>query len=436
MKKELSLRSDLGLVVVPKILNGAATLGLNLYAARWLQPEEFGILSFCTNAMMLVDGVIGSAVDLAVVSTLTKSADTLEGPFVRIEKLGAAIKVTILLLLLGLGLAGGEAAGLLVFKRSGGTSVLVWAVLAALFLTCLRSVQAALQARRRFTAFGAADLVYTGLRICLVLGVASRWSSAEAILACYAAAGLPAALISIRPLLGRRPDSVPVNVREFLRFTAGIATSYCVGSFLARLDVLALGAYGTPHELGVYGAAATLAMIPEIAGTYAAPALLPRIQPLLVERRFKAFFVRVNVAVCTLMAAGLAAAYLLLDSLTSLVFADQYSASTDVAKVLLAGTAAAACLFPVTLQFLMLVRRYAFLSVDAVSLVIAAIAYSIVIPRYGVMGAAAVSASIKVTKTLLMQTIAWRSVCAEEASARYAPARYSPIKLSCADRSS
>jgi O-antigen/teichoic acid export membrane protein len=136
-----------------------------------------------------------------------------------------------------------------------------------------------------------------------------------------------------------------------------------------------------------------------------------------MQRRFKTFFVRVNAAVCAVMASGLVVACLLVDPLITQVYAKQYSASITLVKILLAGTAAAASLFPLTLQFLMLVRRYTFLSVDTVCLAIAVVAYAVVIPRHGAMGAAIVSASLKVSKTMLMQSIAWRAVsCAETAS--------------------
>ena len=62
---------DFFYVGLPKVVNGTVSLGINLFLAHHFAPGEFGPISFCLNYLLLMDALVGSALDLAVSAKIT-----------------------------------------------------------------------------------------------------------------------------------------------------------------------------------------------------------------------------------------------------------------------------------------------------------------------------------------------------------------------------
>ena len=62
-----NLAVEFMLVALPKILNGVGLILINGIALHVLGPAGFGVFSICSMAILLTDGILGSAFDMGVV---------------------------------------------------------------------------------------------------------------------------------------------------------------------------------------------------------------------------------------------------------------------------------------------------------------------------------------------------------------------------------
>ncbi len=394
------------------LLNGAVSFFIRLYTVRFLDPAEYGALSLGLNCLLMFDALAGSALDLGTMGLLTggKRCDTLR--IQPVEK--AAIRLK-----LGLGGAvaaffalAGEWLGYGFLHAAGGRAFFMLVTAAGAGILLVRSAQLYFQARLRFRVFGAIDLTHAGLRLTLVCAVLySGAASALAILGCYAlaAAGVIAAFFVYgyrAAEWGKVRAAVP-DVRAVLRSSAPIMTSLSVSSVVSRLDVFMLALFSSPTELGLYGAALTVATIPEILGSYLAPVFLPSILPACKAGTFVAFFKRFHAIAYAAVGMMLAGALVAGKPAMALFLPARYTPSIGLVLVLLPGTLAAASFFPLTLNFLMLTRPRTFLLVDGIAAPLLVAAYFLLLPAYGALAAAWIGCVHRAAKAVVVQSRAY-----------------------------
>jgi O-antigen/teichoic acid export membrane protein len=406
------IHRDLFSVGTGKVLSGATSLLIRIYAMPFLDPAGYGVLSLGINCLTLFEALIGSALDLGTIGLITR------GKLCEGRAILPAEKATI-----GLKLAGGAALavffalagewlGYRFLHGPGGRQFFLALAAGGTGILLLRSVQLYFQARLRFRVFAAIDLAHSALRIVLVAAVLYLGTpTAVSILWCFAgASGLVCASFLIYGLAaaswsGERPGWR--DLRAVARSSAPMAASFGASAIASRLDVFLLALRGTPSQLGLYGAALTFATIPEVFGVYLAPVFLPHILPACRAGTFRAFFRRF-----LLLAYGLAGVLLTLGLLAgrpllALVLPARYAPAIDLVMILLPGTLAVAVLFPVTLNFLMLTRPLLCLAVDSVAIPLLALAYFFLVPEYGAIAAAWITAIHRLSKAAVMQAGAY-----------------------------
>jgi O-antigen/teichoic acid export membrane protein len=415
-------RSDLLLVGVPKLLNGATTLAISLYAVRWLDPAAYGALSFCTNCLVLFEALFGSALDLGVAKWVTGGEAPVTARITSFEKASAYLKLFTVAILLMAAQTAGESLGLRIFRQPGGRLIFSMLAIAAAGLLMLRSLQVYFQMRLRFSWFGVTDLLYSTLRIAMVAAlVVTARLGVVSILFCYAAA--PVIVVFGFLVFQRgRIEWRSVRVRRFdysnvARASGPALATFGVSSLVARMDLFFLAFRAEPAQLGLYGAALTIATIPEILGAYLAPVFLPRILPACRAGTFYRLFTRFHAAAYACCGLALAAGLLLTGTVLSHIFPASYAPSLDLVNILLPGTLAVSSIFPITLNFLMMKRPATFLTIDLVSAPLLAIGYLLVPTGSAALVAAFITSGFRLTKSAIAQTMAWRMARAENTAA-------------------
>jgi O-antigen/teichoic acid export membrane protein len=396
-----------------KVAGGVSLLALNVWAARQLSPAAYGLFAMASTASLLVDGVLGSAVDAAVI----KRVDTRPGAMpTAAERAGLLIK-------LGAGVtlcAGAAAAGSLLAGVSGLQLALV-SMLAGSGLLALRSALVYLQLRERFARFAAVDLSHTLARWLFVVLAVTAWSSSVAAIAgfaaaawCVAAGATIAATRRFNTAAGhRRPDfSGVMGAARLALATTG------VGAVVARLDLLLIGMFGTAAEAGIFAAASTIALAPMWIGAYLAPIFSARILPYCRDQRLEPLLRSVQGGLIMLAVAGIGVGIVAGPFLIERLLPASYAAARGVVPVLLIAGAAGFVTFPLVLHTLLFLSPRAYLVIDLASLPIMVPLYVVAAQNSGAVGVAWVTAVAAVIKAAVAQAIA--AVAVRREQARYA----------------
>ena len=392
------------LVAGAKVTGGASMLLLTIWIARHLPPSEYGLFAIATAALLLVDGIIGSSVDAAVIRVAGEPGQLSDhagraGVILKLA-VGSATAALAALVLYATGRA--DAARLAAIVGAGGTGMLV-----------LRSVQVQLQLEERFGWYAAAELMHMSVRVAGVLLLLSAGvRSADALLAMYALAPwCAAAVFSVAAL---RAWTLAVGnirgVREVANVTAITVTTTGVGALVARLDLFVIGAAGAPDQAGIFAAASTLALIPTWLGAYLAPAFSGRILPYCRQGRMRPFLWDVQRLLILAGAAAIAGGVLVVPALIGHVLPASYAPAARVVPILIVAGAAGLVTFPLVLHTLLFLSPRTYVVMDLVSLPVLVPLYVLAARQWGAVGVAWVTSGTAVAKAIVAQAAAAAAV--------------------------
>ena len=395
-----------------KVVGGAAIVALNVWVAQRLDPAAYGLFAIASTAMLTTDGIAGSALDAAVVRAVgTDPAAELS----EAERAGVLLKlvagglVTLLAVAIGAAIGTETAMTIGALAGAGGTGLLVH-----------RSLLVYLQLRERFGWFAAIDLLHTVLR-CVLLAAAVNLGSltAAAGVAAYAAAPWLTVAVMQTIVAGwwMRPARVvrSAGFAAVRRFASASLATTAVGALVARLDILLIGIAADTHEAGIFGAAATLALVSTWLGAYLAPAFTARILPYCRERRMRPFLASVQRVLIALALAGTAVGALLSSWVVAWLLPPAYAGAGTVVAVLLLAGAAGFVTFPLVLHTLLFLSPRTYLTMDLVSVPLLVPAYVFAARRFGALGVAWVTATAAVIKAVIAQAAAFAAVRKAEA---------------------
>jgi O-antigen/teichoic acid export membrane protein len=394
------------LVILPKLVAGAGTAGIGLVMVRFMSPSQFGVLSLCLSGLMMMDGLLGSAFDLAAVRIATSLPDV-DGAVsyeaqqsCMVLKMGAVVVAGLLLVLFH---------GVLLSKFFGGygsASLLATTLLAGCAVLLVRSAQIYFQLEKRFSSYGLIDLGHSGLKLIAVGGlIAVGKLTPGNVMTVYLVA--PALLFLIWAVREGRPIFASTRFSsEMLRRMFGQARWYLltfgIGTLVARADLWLVARYTSVHTAGLYSAAQIIALVPPMIGTYLSVVVSPRVMPLLNSGRLMAFTARVQGSLLVASVLGYMVALLMLPRLAPLLPA-KFHESLPVLMALLPGSLAGFVSFPLTLTTLMFLRPRFLVALDAATVPIILVGYSLLVPRFGVIGAAWISSSVALGRALAAQ---------------------------------
>ena len=411
-----NLAVEFMLVALPKILNGVGLILINGIALHVLGPAGFGVFSICSMAILLTDGILGSAFDMGVVRLVpTLRADepdkarNMESAALFLK---AAIAAAISLLLLPFATPLAET----VFGLPNAGQLIYLSCAAAIALLALRSVQVHLQITQRFAAYGAFDLLASLLRLGGVVLVASLFDPNPAyllvVLAIAPAVAFATGIATVgQGLLRVEPGFVAVSA-ELMVFVKWTLVTFCVTTVAAKIDLLLLTAWSTMESVGIFSAGQLLTMIPELLGMYLAVVVSPKIMPAIKDGTFPGMFRRFQGIAVVVAVVALPLGFASLGVIREYFLPDEYRRSVTILAILLPGALLSMVNFPLVVPTLMFVRPSALFKIELTLLPPLIILYYLGINHYGAEGAAVVTTCGRTLKALVQTIAAWRCCAA------------------------
>lgn len=398
-------------VASPKVLGGMLTIAVNAVLLRYLGPGQYGIYSLCLAAILLADGVFGSAIDLGVLrlAPLYRASDLARS--LAIEK--AALYLKLLLCLaacLPLFLFAAPISERL-FHQADTRYLIYLTCFVATAMLLLRSTLVHMQVDHKFMLYGALELLHSilkfgGIAVLLVF----FQPTPGALLLLFAVAPTVVFLLAMKnmPWLNSGQASVQPPLVELFGVVKWFLLTFSFSAVLSRADIFALTVFSNIHEVGIFSGGYVFAMIPELLGTYLAVVLSPRIMPYCRNGRFYELFKRVQLGCVAVAVVLFASAWLGMGTFAPYLMPGAYTRSSEVLLILLPGTLAAMAAFPLVIPFLMFVRPRFIFVVDVVTLPLVLSLYYYAIQAHGAIGAAWATAISRFAKLAFFQIMAWK----------------------------
>lgn len=405
-------------VAAPKIFGGAATVIIGMTLTRYLAAREFGVYALCLSSVLLVDAVLGAAIDTGLMRLVTNTNHAADFRFQQLalaSKLGISVVFATIVFLFANHLSSW------VFRTADAALAVRASCVACITLLLFRSAQAQLQIARSFALYGAFDVLHTTLKIGGVgwLILSQRVSPAT-ILTVYAAVplisfGVWAMTSAGRKVLRlqdlfdlRRRTQLQANGAQLFHFTGWIFLTFGLASVTARLDVWSLTWWSKIEDVGIFAAAAIVMIVPQMLGSYLAIVMSPRVMPRVTGNTFYALYRPFQLTILALCVATLIIAVPFINLVIDDLLPVSFQAARPVVLALLPGALAGLATFPLTLTFLMFMRPRFLLWVDIAGLPVVMTLYYFAARWQGAFGVACVTSAVAVTKATLANIVAWR----------------------------
>lgn len=409
IRRGTAFAKQFALVILPKLISGVGTAVISWVAFHHLSTSRFGVLSLCLSAIMMVDSVLGSAFDLAVVRLATSLAGDDQLGLRMLQKGGIVLK---------LAATGGVGVLLFAFSRpllheffkgDGSLGLLALTLGAACMVLLVRSAQLQFQLERRFRAYGAIDLAHNAMKLAAVALLArTGYLQPGPVLLIYLISPAVVFLVwangaGIKILTG---GTVPFSVLQgTLKQARWFLLTFGTGWLVSKADIWMVARFTTVQDAGIYSAAQIFAMAPPLIGIYMSVVLSPRVMPLLRAGKLLAFTRRLQAALVVTAALGYLIALFLSPQL-ALFLPIRYREALPVVMVLLPGALGAFISFPLTLTTLMFLRPRFLIAMDCITLPFIVAAFAVFVPRYGLICAAWISTTAGLARAAIAQVAA------------------------------
>ncbi len=281
----------------------------------------------------------------------------------------------------------------IVFHKPEGTLLIRAAVAAGGLVSFYNAIVAFYRQRQRFFVVAVLMPAFNAI-ILMALGglmVAGSTLDAASLAYVYVLAAVALALISaghlltIRLSMGARPWAQLVN---FFRVAAPLLGASVVAQIANRLDVFFLASYVAFADLGHYGVAiriaAVLGMVSGAFGTILVPKAAAAIHDPIRLRRY----LFIGGFYSALFTAAAAALLVFIEPVATLLFGEQYRGVEEIAVVLIVTTGLRAYTIPFSAIIQCGPRPVNMVYLSVVRFVVAALLLTVLVPRFGIMGAA------------------------------------------------
>lgn len=401
---------ELLFVFVPKLLTGAGTILINLVLLRCMDAEQFGVLGICTTTILLVDGIVGSAVDMGVMKQAPLFRESDPDAFHGIQREAFLAKGAAGLLLLAPLLVFRDPLSEALFHRQGLGAVIALTCVTCLLFLLWRTTQLQLQLEGRFRAYGTAEIIHGLLRFggIAILIVTQMVEPLTVLLAMAVPPFVLLAVWAFKNSGGILTKKAPQpTIRHLYSVLSWYLLTFGLGAVISRMDIYLLARFSDLRAVGLYSAAQTLALLVQLAGTYVGVVFGPKVAPLIEQGRFAAYFRTFQ----TGLIATSVAIYFLFQCLWAFgadaLFPARYLEAGPLLNILLIGSLAGFATFPLTLTFVMFVRPRALFAIDCIYFPVLIVLYFRLLPQYGAIGAAWITAGANLSRAILIQVLAW-----------------------------
>ncbi|MDX2267556.1 MAG: hypothetical protein NW208_05585 [Bryobacter sp.] len=361
---------------------------------RVMGPAEFGMVSVGFASSILLDSVLGAAIDMSVfrLAPLYSSENPLRAR--QIEQAGILLKFGGGLILLVPLLALLSPLSSLLFQDAGQGALLLWTYGALVGLLLIRSLQAHFQVSGRYVLYGVSDLLHT---VCRFGGIgfllfSSNDVAPSQVMAIYFFAALTVTagglLFWARPLL-----TVPFNsgaLQELLVPLRSYVPAVVAGTLASRTDMFFVTTFAGVSAAGIYGAAQMFTIIPQLLGSYVGAVFSPKILPWWQAGKLRREYPCYQFLLFLLAIALFGFVWILTGPMGGLFLPEAYQRSSTIVLILLPAGLSAMMNFPLTIPLMLYTRPKVLLLVDILSIPLLALSYALALPGRGAETAAAI----------------------------------------------
>ena len=413
-----------GWVFAGKLLAAGASFLTLAVAGRILGPALFGRLAILLVLMRVLAGLVGPALDTAMVRFASPCID--REPQRAAAYFGSAFvaKSVLGVVLVALGLALAHPLRDMLLDPSAGTSpppiLIPMVFLGAAIIMALDYVRAFYQAHERFTPYVLLEVLLSGTRLAAVVllatgGMATVFSILSAYVVAPALVAIAGSLmLPIRALTG--PSDLAGAARAQFRFARWVIAACAFTSLAQGLDMMLVGWLDLPEgSIGDYGAARTLMTVGDLAILSLFSVLLPKVSRMERREDIRAFIGKYSRP--TLLAAVALSPLLLAAGLIArTAFGADFVDAGRLFAVLFLGTLFALASAPAGTAIYGMGRSHIIAVLEGTKLLVTLLAGYWAVCRFGVFGMAWTVAIVKGTIGLLTYGAAWwtvRSTCEE-----------------------
>lgn len=380
------------LVTVGRGAGFGIALLTNIIIVRLLGPAEYGIYSTGMAMILVLTGTMGESLDFGVLKFIPLYLKQEENKARQIVNATFKLKLLSGLFLFLLSVLFDADIARLLFKNTDLRQTVRVAVFGVIGIFMLKSVTSYLQASERFHAYLVVELSHILLKFGAILalfyiGMLTPFSA----LAVFAMASfiiffsanwlMPEGCLRIGGI-DKEALSTVIHFTKWVILSSGVAAMH------ARLDIFMLGLLRGSEDVGIYSAAITLGMIPELLGSFVIIFLYPKIMPLYERGVLKDHLVtslKYSVPACM---GAIVVAIWLADPVIRIFYTEKYLASIPLLRVIVVRYIFWWLSGPLAAPFLSMLRPRLILCINVIVFLFLLVGNALVIPLYGPLGAA------------------------------------------------
>ena len=385
---------------------GVALLN-TMIIARMLGPSFFGAFSIFYTIMILTWQLPG-AFD-AIFVAYGKQVDTKQEKN-ELLKTSVVLKLFYFFVIIVLSYPVGHFLSVYCFKKAEVLIPIMLAMLCGGSLMFLMTIASIFQEEESFARYAAIPAFYTvSILIFLVVGFAARLEfTLMRVIGVYVTISLMIGTVCIA-IIWRRVGSLLNFTKALLMkaFSQGkwVFVSVASESVFVRIDILFLTRYVDFESLGIYSVAATLIQVVYLATGALAGICLPKAAAAIRSKQaFKGFF-RESILIIGLIVAGILVFMLLAPYAITILYGHEYAAATKVLRILLVGWIFNVFFIPFSFMFLALGDSQTRFYIEFFKLLLGISLLALIVPRYGVVGAAYAIALAHIISSVIANVI-------------------------------
>jgi len=198
------------------------------------------------------------------------------------------------------------------------------------------------------------------------------------------------------------------DIIEILHFSKWIISGMVIAALYERMDVLMLGRFWTPDEVGIYATAFKLAMLPELLVWCLSTIFYPRVVDLYRTDKFISWVKNYLKLALPLGAIAVTASLLLGDIAITIIFDGEFPESVQPFYLLVIGMFVWLVLAPLPMALLALVAPKKIVAITSFQLVLMFAGGVLLIGQFGFMGAAILIMSVRILIGFVIFILAWK----------------------------
>lgn len=392
---------DVGIFFLGTLLQQVVTFVTGIFVARWLGPDNYGILSITRNVFTVVMIIAPLGLDLSLLRHLSEIGgdDARSLSHVRVLRILVAVVTGLIVLLVALFVGPWLEAH--VYHQPGFCRYLFLTFIALPFMADIALMTAVFRAHHHPAPQLIVSLyVQPLIRLGGIIAFLTLGLGLEGVLSATALGTIIAcvliALLFVRFIRSRgiRPAALDhkdlVSIGKLMRYSAWLAMTLLVYGGLKSIDILTLGVFRPAKEVGNYAALSAIAQLIPIASQSLSQTLGPTVAKLYHEGKVREMGAELDSYLrhATLMSGPLFAGVAAFGPWLDMIFGPKYHFTPGVSVMLSAGFYVSAVLAPMGYSLSMTGRhRMEFAVLASGTLIVLVLAW-LLVPSFGALGAA------------------------------------------------